>query len=192
MSGLLQTIEQVFTAGQSLSWATSARNFRLLAGSAVDIRFFFNGAIVGEAEQVDSGFYLKSPDVFDRVQIDSAAGQTVKFTIGAAEAGTADAVSITSMPAVAVASVPTNGGAVSHGWAVAGASAQVLAANPARKFLVLQNIGSGDVHFTLDGTAAAVTTHKLLPGASATFDFFVPTGAVMVYSAFSMVAWTEG
>lgn len=180
MSGILQTFYQVFGAGQVIAWNVRAANFRLLDGDAVDVSFFLNGAIVGVAKQVDSGFYLKSDAVFDKVEISSAAAQTVKFTAGSAEAGAASAVSISGD----VSTVGKNAAFVHSGPAVIPVSSQVLAANPARRFLLIQNNdASATVFLNLSGGVASLNNGlKLSPGASAVFDVVVPTGGIVAIS----------
>lgn len=63
---------------------------------------------------------------------------------------------------------------------VTNASGQLLAANAARKYLLLQNNGTGDIYVTLDGTAATTANGVKLAanGGSLELSTVVPSSAI--------------
>lgn len=80
---------------------------------------------------------------------------------------------------VSVANV--NGAFVNAEKTVTNASAQMLAANAARRMLIVQNKdAAGNIYVTLDGAAATLTNGiKIAPGSSLILDVYAPVGAVM-------------
>lgn len=178
MSGLLQTIEQTLTAGAELKQHTQARYLRILSGQDLDISILKNGAVVGYAEGVNAGFFVKAAEVFDELRILSAAGQVVKFALGNAEVGSADSVSVSG--AVSITHPVTT--FTQTAQAITGASAQLLAANASRKFLMIQNRDLAvTAYLNFAGAAATVAGGvKLAPGASILFDACTPSAAVFV------------
>lgn len=66
-------------------------------------------------------------------------------------------------------------------FALNGSAQLALAANNFRQFLQIVNSGANNVTYTLDGsTPSASNGIVLVPNGSATYDTFVPTGAVNV------------
>lgn len=66
---------------------------------------------------------------------------------------------------------------------LAGTSEQLLAANPIRQFLEIHNPNaSNKIAYSFGSSAAlnAAGSYTLAAGATATYDIFVPTGAVQV------------
>lgn len=178
MSGLLQTVEQTVGAGAELKQHTRAQFMRVLEGGGLDISILKGGAIVGQASGVDSGFYIKAGEVFDEVRIYSAVAQVVKFTLGNAEVGSADAVSVSGDVSVVLPVVPF----VQTAQAITAASAQLLAANASRKFLMIQNRDTAvNAYLNLSGDAATVAAGiKLAPGASLVLDVCCPNEAIFL------------
>lgn len=163
MSGLLKTISQPVGAGSSTKFFLTASNFRLLEGSGVTVKFFANGSEAGVAEAVDSGFFLKARDaLFDEIRIESPTAQTIKFTCGSGEAGAASAVSVSGT----VTQQSANGAyAQTDALNVGVASAQLVAANGARRFLLIQNHDPAtDVFLNLAGAAATLKGVKVAAG----------------------------
>lgn len=78
--------------------------------------------------------------------------------------------------------IPLRGGAVIHDTkTISTASVTILAANGARKFLQIQNVGAANnLACTLDGTTPVINGNgiQLSIGGSATYDVYVPTGAI--------------
>ncbi len=86
---------------------------------------------------------------------------------------TTNSGSTSNNPSGAVTTTPVTAGASSTTW---------LAASTTRRFLQIKNESlSATVAFRLDGGTAAINTAgsiTLVPGGSATYDSFVPTGAI--------------
>lgn len=82
---------------------------------------------------------------------------------------------------ISVSNIPANGGAFANtGKTVINASAQLLAANASRRFLLIQNKDpGGNIWVTLDGSAATEGNGvKIVPGGSLILDSYAPTGAI--------------
>lgn len=120
---------------------------------------------------------------FSRVIVShaDAAEQTVTMLIGngtsADSAKVGGSVAVSYMPATAQAMTQS-------APAVGLASAQILAAKPDRRFLMLQNKhASAKIHVNLTGAAAAAADGIMLsPGASLVLDVCVPSGAITAIS----------
>lgn len=196
MSGLLKTFSQNVGAGSSTRFHAAGKNFRILSGTALTVRFFSKGSEVGIADAVDSGFYLFADEVFDELRIESPTAQTIKFTMGSGEAGAATAVSISG--SVEVTNDVGNPLPVSQTFAAAFtqtavdvgvASAQILAAKANRKFLLVQNNdATATVYLNLTGAAATATDLKLAPGASVVLDQATPSAAITAIASAATAA----
>lgn len=124
-----------------------------------------------------------------RVSHSDAAEQTIVLLIG--NGTSADSARVGG--AVDVKSLPAPGVAVTQGYMATLADAQVVAANPARKLLRIQNVGAVDVFLTFNGLAATAQGFKLAPGASELYDYSMSSLAVRAYSATaSALAFMEG
>jgi len=176
----MSTINHTFGAAGAAKFSGVGNFFRLLATSvgAVTIRFFKNGAQIGEdVDSIYAGYAEAFEEEFDAIEIETAVAQTVKLVTRSGSKVdyniSSGAVNVTNMPAV-------NGAFAHTAQTVTSASAQMLAANGFRRYLLIQNNdASGDIFVRLDGTAATATTGiKLGPGASYECQGFVPTGAV--------------
>lgn len=78
----MQQFIQEIQAGGTWQLQTGGDYFRLVAcPSPVDVKFFRAGQEVASAVQMDTGFYLKPVNGFDRVDITSATLQTVKIMV---------------------------------------------------------------------------------------------------------------
>ena len=75
---------------------------------------------------------------------------------------------------------PQSGAFANAQKTVTNASGQLVAANSARQYLLIQNNdATGDIYVRLDGTAATIGTGvKIAAGASYELQGYVPTGAV--------------
>lgn len=84
--------------------------------------------------------------------------------------------------AYATSGAPLTGGAVSHDTeTISTSSVTILAANGARKFLQIQNVGAANkLACTLDGSTPIINSNgvQLGIGGAATYDIYVPTGAI--------------
>lgn len=162
-------------AGAAVKQFIVAKYFRLLETvGAVDVKFFKAGAIFAEAVGMEAGFYAEPAQGFDAYEISSATAQTVKVATSDGTGGydrTVGSVSVSNI----------NGAFVNSAKTVTNASGQMLAANPARRYLLIQNNdASGDIFVRLDGgTATTATGVKIAAGGSFELQGFVPNGAIM-------------
>lgn len=173
---MLQTV--TFTPGETKEFYDPGDFFRLMdCIDPVTVIFYFQGKEVGRAEGVFDGYAEKFRiGSFDRFRITSATAQSVQFV---ARQGTD--VAYDKMPEGSV-TIRNQQGAFSQAQAtVTNASGQLLAANAARRYLLIQNNDTtGIVYVTLDGSAATTANGiKLLPGgASLELQGYVPSGAI--------------
>ena len=106
------------------------------------------------------------------------------------------ALILLSAPAWATDVAPLTGGATSgvYSTTLGTSSVKVLAADNARQFLQIQNITSASTNIlacTADGTAPVVNGNgiQLSQYGSATFDVYVPTGAVQCIGSAANTAY---
>lgn len=112
-----------------------------------------------------------------RVSHDDAAAQTVKLTIG--KGGKQDSAKVGG--AVSINNLPANQGAFTNtGKTVTSASASLVAANAARRYLEIQNKdAAGSIFVNVAGVAATTANgRKIGPGESWPLSGYVPTGEV--------------
>lgn len=184
--GLVATVPALFNA--------QGAYFRLIDGTNVDVSFYRRGAVVGSARGMNAGFFARAKDgeVFDAVELVSATAQTAKLLIGSAESGAASAVTVSGTVPVVLPVVPFT----QTNPAVGIASGLLVAANAARKFLMVQNLSvSQDVVLNLAGGAAVLASGvKLAPGASLLLDVATPSGAInaIASAAGAVVVVVEG
>lgn len=179
---MIKTLSQAYAAGVPVKYSIPASNFRLLTlslAAPVTIRFYKNGSVVSEAVDMLDGF-AQEDQPFDAVEIVSATAQTVVVVIADGHVKYdrfSGSVSVTNFPAA----VAVNGPMSNAGKTVTNASAQLLAANASRRFLMIQNKdAAGNIFVTLDGSAATTANGvKIVPGGSLILDIYTPTGAVM-------------
>lgn len=170
----MQTYSQAIAAVGTWRLGVPGSYFRLLSLTGpVDVQFLRHGTVVFAAGQVMDGFWSKPAGGFDEVIVTSASAQTVTLGITTGDAGydrAAGSVSITNV----------NGAFTNTGKTVTNASAQLLAANAARRFLLVQNKdASGNIWVTLDGSAATAGNGvKISPGGSLILDTYAPTGEI--------------
>lgn len=152
--------------------------FRLLSTvNAVDVSLFRSGAAISAAQQVEAGFWVKEDAGFDAIEITTGASEAVKFLI--AEGG--DAGLDRTVGSVSVSNLSAQQGAMTQATAtVTNASGQLLAANAARRYLLIQNNdASGNIFVRLDGAAATTANGvKIAAGGSYEAQGYVPTGAI--------------
>ena len=173
---MLQTIQLV--AGQAVEFAELGDFLRILnAPYPLTVRYYKAGRELVSAYDVSGGYSeeFTGGAQFDRVRLETATTQEVQFVIRQGNRVGYDA------PPVGQVSVTNTAGAFAHqGHTVTNASGQLLAANPGRRYLLIQNNdASGDVFVTTDGTDATTATGvKIGPGGSWEIAGYVPTGAV--------------
>lgn len=163
-------------AGTTIPFAEAGDFFRLMsAANAVDVFFYKNGAEVARSEGVSGGYAEQFEKDFDRITIKSATTQSVQYVTRLGNRVQYDAPPVGNVTVTNV-----NGAFVNAQKTVTNASAQMLAANAARRYLLIQNNdAAGDIYVRLDGTAATIGTGVKIPaGGSYELQGFVPTGAI--------------
>ena len=178
----MQTFTQTFAGAQTWVLNVPGKYFTTLACSnPVNVRFYKGGKQLdlGQISLLLAGLEVMLGDLkdteaaFDRVEVDVTAADTIQIGIGNGQARYNR-----SQGSVAVTNTA---GAFNQAQAtVTNASAQLKAANLARRYLLIQNNdASGVVYVTLDGTAATTAKGiKLDPGGSYECQGYAPTGAV--------------
>lgn len=148
----MRTISIALTAGQRLQLELVGNYFHLLESTGgVDIDFVQNQAIIGTAKDMEFGFFAKPAGGFTALGFTSATGQTIKITVGMGDGGynrTTGSVQISG-----------NQGAFAQGRvSLTNVNQQIIAANAARKYLLIQNNDAAAVmRVMLDGNAATPT-----------------------------------
>lgn len=167
-----------FNAGAaSLTIYRERANFFRLLNTEADctVYFYRAGREVARAEAVSGGYSEKFGEEFDEIAIESAAAQSIQFVLRLGNIVTYDA------PPMGLVTVANTGGAFAQSApAVTNASAQLLAANTGRRYLLIQNNDdAGDVFVTLDGAdATAANGIKIVAGGALELSAYCPTGAV--------------
>lgn len=172
-------ITATFAAGESKEYAEENDFFRVLEASGLlSLIFYFNGKEISRAENINEGFSEKFlTERFNKVLITNkaAVSQDIQFV-----ARLGHEVEYNKTPVGDVIVTNVNGAFSQSQKTVTNASAQLLAANPARRYCLIQNNdASGDVYVTLDGTAATTAKGiKIAAGGSYEVQNFNPTGAI--------------
>lgn len=160
-------------------FSISGQFFRLISNvSPVDVEFYLRGQKIGEALQMDSGFYSDGMS-FDRVDVTTGALEVVKFGVTDRRMGydrSAGSVVITG-GTVSVAGITNQAAPGNTQKTVTNASAQLLAVNAARRFLMVQNKDSSGRIWLYFGAAAATQSNGLMlePGEELVLNDCVPT-----------------
>lgn len=172
----MRTISENFAAGETKIFNYPASYFRLLATTApVRVTLLRAAASTGEvATDVEAGYYALPEHGFDRIEIYSAAAQTVKFAVTSGRGGydrTVGSVDVINTPNVNVVNTPnvksvlattiTDTAAVSVGVA----ATALVAADATRRGLRVRNNGTADVFLGGAGVTTANGCIRLVPGA---------------------------
>ena len=172
----IEIIQATFTPGESKTWMLGGSYFELIdCPNTIDVVLTDrNGAQRGIMKAAEASFHLRNTE-FDTIQLTSATAQTVRFGYGSGEAGTRRASGSVNIANKRGAFTQAQGPNITNG-----ASVQLLAANAARSYLLIQNNdASGDIYVTLDGTAATTAKGiKIAAGGSLELADFLPTGQV--------------
>lgn len=148
----------------------------MTTSAPVSVDFRKAGRSIGEsAENVQAGYYAEPADGYEGFTIQSATAQTATVAISDGSGGydrtvgdvTILGVAAVSVSNVAAVSVSNTGGAFSTtAPAVTNADSQVLAANAARRYLMVQNQDStANVYLRFGGAAnVGAGSIKLPPG----------------------------
>lgn len=175
---------EVLTAGVPKEINEAGTFMRIIASNDEDVNviFYMAGREVARVEEVGAG-YFESVE-FDKVRIVSASGGRVRIvTRMGADVGYDRAVGAVNIGGTVT--VRDENGAFSQALvAVNAASTQVAAANPMRRYLLIQNKDAAlDVAVTVDGSAAtAAGGVRLLPGESLELNGRAPTAAINAIS----------
>lgn len=172
-------ITATFAAGESKEYAEENDFLRVLeATGLLSLIFYFNGKEVSRAENIKEGYSEKFlTERFNKVLITNkeATAQDIQFV-----ARLGHEVDYNKTPVGDVNITNVNGAFSQSQKTVTNASAQLLAAKPSRRYLLIQNNDpSGDVYVTLDGNAATyMNAIKIGAGGSYECTNFNPTGAI--------------
>ncbi len=178
----MQTYQQTFAAAQTWKLNIPGSYFVTLESTlSVNVRLYKSGKKLdlGDINGLLAGLEvgplaeLNEPAAFDLVEIDVQAGDTVKVGIGNGAARyNRGASSVTIAGGM-------NGAFTQTAPAVTTTAANLVAAKPNRRYLLVQNNStSGNVYVNTAATATAANGIKLAPGASLEFDNFCPVGAI--------------
>lgn len=141
---MMQDFQQVVVGGVKWRTATPGSFFRLVSGSGVLVQFFLKGALVGEANNVDAGFWKENAP-FDAVELTATVSQTIKIVIADGHVG------LDASPVV-------NGGAtpINLSYSTLGGTGDYLDIAPNAKRLTLKARGnnSGVILFSFVGDPA--------------------------------------
>lgn len=165
------------TADSTVTFDTEVRFIRYDEGTGAALPKIRAKSMSGGAFDVElvPGRQIKLPEKVRGVLLlnMSGAAMTGKITLGAGD--------VTDNSIVGTVALSNTCGAFTQAQeAVTTASAQLLAANAARRYLLIQNKdATGNIWVTLDGAAATtVKGVKVAPGGSYELQGYVPNGAI--------------
>lgn len=166
-------------AGVAVEFQEAADFFRLMSAPTTDISviFYAAGKEVARAENVGAGYAEKTGIVFDKVRIVSTAGGNVGFVSRLGNEVRYDTppngnVTVTSL-------VPTRATGANSQKTVTNASAQLVAANPSRAYLLIQNNDATGIVYVAFGAEATVANGvRIAPGGSYELNCNILTGQV--------------
>lgn len=179
---MIQTVTML--AGGRLQVDAPSRFFRIMEATAsVSVFFYQQGKEVARSEGVRQGYAETFDQEFDRlVIINGATGQSIQFAARQSSEIAYDLPPVGNVNVVNVAGVmPSQSAATQAQRTVTNASAQLIAANAARSFLLIQNKSlTGTIWLNLAGAAATQANGvKLEPGESLELSGVrLPSGAV--------------
>lgn len=192
VENFIEIISATFTPGESKTWHMGGSYFELIdCPNTIDVVLTDrNGAQRGRMTAAEASFHLRNTE-FDTIQLTSATAQTIRFGYGSGEAGTRRASGSVSI-------VNTAGAFTQGRQNVDAANAvQLLAANAARRRLLVQNnTAAQNLRVTLDGSApSAVNGFRLVPGDLLDLDGYLCAGAIKAIfesGAAAAVEYAEG
>lgn len=172
---MIETI--TINAGQRLEFYDRGDFFRLMEGQdPVQVTFYYNGQEVAEGDNVREGYAEKfDKGEFDRISITSATTQVIQFVVRYG-----NVVAYDKTPEGDVNILNVNGAFTHSSVAVSSSSVQLLAANPNRRYLLLQNLDSVvNVWIRLDGATATYGDGiELAAGSTFEIQGYAPTGKI--------------
>lgn len=160
----MQQFIQAIDAGKTWQLQTGGNYFRLVScPDPVDVKFFKASAEVASAVQMDTGFWLKPSGGFDRVEITSATGQTVKIMIIDGDGGYDHFnVDLTGSAVIAIKQAATVNDIAPVNIGIAATA--IVAADATRQGLRLTNAGTVDIFIGSAGVTVANGAVKIAPG----------------------------
>lgn len=164
-------VNETIPAGGLLRFSEVGDFFRVLAaGSSLTIIFYRRGSEVARAEKVGAGYSEQFSEAFDQIVVKSDVTNAISIV-----ARYGNTVTYDQPPNGAV-----NGSFNQVQSTVTNASAAVLAANTARRYLLIQNKdAAGDIFVRLDGVPATEANGlKIESGGSLELVSFVATGEI--------------
>lgn len=182
----MQTYTQTFAAAATWEMNVPGSYFTTLnCEKTVNVRFYKGGQALdlGEVKGLFAGLEVVlgtagGPAAFDRVAIDVQAGDTVTIGIGNGQArynraATLAQITSNKVPQVGAASVAQK--------TVTSASGSLLAANPGRQYLLIQNQHATASIYLKFGAAATTAGIKIPPGGN-----YEPSPAVPTQEIFAI------
>lgn len=168
----MQTYAQTFVAAATWALNVPGKYFTLMGcANSVNVRFFKGGQklALGDVSGIFAGLEALFADfageaAFDRVEIDVQAGDTVTVGIGNGQVRynrSQGNVAVTS-------AVPSRSAFANTAKTVTSASAQLVAANASRSYLLIQNNDAAGILYVNFGAGAATAANgvKIPPGGS--------------------------
>lgn len=167
----MQTYTQTFAGNTTWVMNITGKYFvTLQCTNALNVRFYKAGSkldlgdITGLGVGLEVGPLagLKEEHAFDRVEIDVTGPDTIKVGIGNGAARYNNSLATVNV----TQTVPVNSGSFANAAAtVTNASAQLVAANAARKYLLIQNNdATGTIYIAFGAAATLANGIKLTPG----------------------------
>ena len=172
----MQTFTQTFAADQTWELNVPGKYFTTLqCNQAVNVRFFKGGQklSLGDITALLAGLEVTLGNIddlepaFDRVQIDVKAGDTVQVGIGNGQARYNRANASVN---VMNNKLPQSGVFANTQKTITTTSGQLVAANPLRQYLLIQNKDASANLWLNFGTGAATTNNGVLIGPKGSFE----------------------
>lgn len=167
------------TGSQPVEFNEPGDFFRIMDAqySMLVVAFYRAGREVARAEWVGKGYAEKFDQPFDRVVITSVASQTVSFVSRLGNEVRYDTPPSGDVNVIAAA--PTRATGANSQKTVTNASAQLVAANAARSYLLIQNNDATGIVYVAFGAAATTANGiKIPPGGSYELNCNILTAAV--------------
>lgn len=164
-------------AGVAVEFQEPADFFRVLSSvpSDLELIFYRDGAEQSAASNIGAGYAEEFERPVTKLRISSAAGGLVRFVMRLGNRVRYDAP-----PTGSVTITGQQGAFAQAQKTVTNASAQLLAANAARRYLLIQNNDATGVVYVYIGAAAATAANgiKIAPGGSYEVQGYAPNSEI--------------
>lgn len=173
----MKTLSIALTAGAYLQFEFGGNYFRMLETTGpVNVDLIKNGAVVATSLAVEAGYWDKPDAGFGAVGFLSATTQTIKIAINEGTGGMDRPIG--SFQEISQQGVFTEGRV-----SLTNANQAIIAANAARKYLMVQNNDVAKVmRITLDGAAATATRgFRIQPGGSLELTKYIASGSINAF-----------